>query len=814
MVDTSSFLSIYNSAPWVFDGLILCIILGVLFRELFKKTRLSADEKKSQTIGGVIGFCMGMMLVGYMEYAGIHLIPDLGPWIIVVLIILFGVLAWTWIDGKLGNKHRLWSALIVAAITVLILVLVLTGVPLFNNRVGSFTGSFIPGGILSAIPATFIFIALLVFLALLILVIVYLVMSLTGAAAGAAPGVPGESWLGRLFGWGGGALKGLAGYGKGAGKWTFGKALEKLPGLGPHLKKLWPFGKPTVDITEQDAEITKKIAELDEAINNATDRIEKAKLISQKIRLILQLIIKSASTIEPKLAQAKEKQCEEYHGELIGLSAELKDAMNLFQGLEISKTLNEAKQKRTEVINAARNLTVAVNQGPAGLQQLIDAVKKIKKEETREYYVDELASINNDLDATAEQIAKLNAELSKSITAVFKDEDLASAISKIGEIVKKMDLFRNLLSDVAGRIKKCDPADADETKSALQQVIYRATDANNFLATFELTELLARLETGLRTMEKALDVYSTKEKYFVNYFEKLQTMIAAKVTEVEGKLTEEAEITTKEIRRYQAKLGAELHEIRRILLAQITVLQTLITSAKGFIGILTKVWKAVTGGAQGELEVRGKQEVISEGASLGEVEFAGKRKGKLIDIPASETEAQKIIVATIARTQEKNKEATDILATGTAQVKKAVAEIKNARNMLAKILEKGKGISAQQRKDMETLLTILNSILSDENELKKWYGLLDSYEKTIINLIVERSRMTKKKERGTIGKVVYALNKLLTDLNKKLENLNAALAFIEKVEREVIEMAVPAPPSSSPSAKEPIEMPVPPRPAG
>ena len=80
----------YNSAPWIFDGAIICLFLGLLFRILFEKAKIGKDEKDMRKFGSIVGFLMGISLVGYMEFRNWHLLTDGGQWLFGALRLILG----------------------------------------------------------------------------------------------------------------------------------------------------------------------------------------------------------------------------------------------------------------------------------------------------------------------------------------------------------------------------------------------------------------------------------------------------------------------------------------------------------------------------------------------------------------------------------------------------------------------------------------------------------------------------------------------------------------------------------------------------
>jgi len=101
-----SLLAIYNSAPWIFDAVMLCTFLGLLFRSLIQKANIGKGDAQSKKIGSVLGFFLGLAMTGYMEYRGWHLFTDGGPWVLGTIVILLAMMLWAVVDKYFEGKHR------------------------------------------------------------------------------------------------------------------------------------------------------------------------------------------------------------------------------------------------------------------------------------------------------------------------------------------------------------------------------------------------------------------------------------------------------------------------------------------------------------------------------------------------------------------------------------------------------------------------------------------------------------------------------------------------------------------------------------
>lgn len=133
--------AIYNIAPWLFDGAILCTIFGLLFRELFKKAKIT--EEKNESLGGIVGFAIGLILLIGMYRKGWQLV-DIWPWLLLALLLIGSVLLWRFLNEMTENHHPWLAALLVIMLMTLVGGLVAGSMPEFiPAEIGWWGGLFI-----------------------------------------------------------------------------------------------------------------------------------------------------------------------------------------------------------------------------------------------------------------------------------------------------------------------------------------------------------------------------------------------------------------------------------------------------------------------------------------------------------------------------------------------------------------------------------------------------------------------------------------------------------------------------------------------
>ena len=159
---------VYSNYSWIFDSIIIATVLGMLFRELFKKAGLT------EKLGGIVGVAAGFITVVWIHAQGNSLLM-LGPWIILFLSALFGVFIYKIVPGQ--NK------LIKTALGVL---------------AGIFTAGLLLGakGYPGGLGNTIFMATSLAYILLWTALIAIAAGGLVGATRGAAEGVrSGEGWL-------------------------------------------------------------------------------------------------------------------------------------------------------------------------------------------------------------------------------------------------------------------------------------------------------------------------------------------------------------------------------------------------------------------------------------------------------------------------------------------------------------------------------------------------------------------------------------------------------------------------------------------
>jgi uncharacterized membrane protein len=72
-------------------------------RALLQKTKVFGEEHGS-TVGGIIGFILGLSLSVYLNAIGVHAIVDFGPFVLAALAIVLILLIYRWAkDQKKGS---------------------------------------------------------------------------------------------------------------------------------------------------------------------------------------------------------------------------------------------------------------------------------------------------------------------------------------------------------------------------------------------------------------------------------------------------------------------------------------------------------------------------------------------------------------------------------------------------------------------------------------------------------------------------------------------------------------------------------------
>lgn len=775
MAILGNLMSIYQSYPWIFDGIIICTLLGVLFRILFEKGKIGKEDQ-AKKLGGIFGFFLGIAMIGYMQYRGWTLFIDGGPWVFAIVIISTVMVFWAIIDGYFEHRNRSVTLPIAFVVATLLIYLFLNYVPSYMAGVGDLFGGYV-------------WLWHLIMWCLLILILFW---ALAGAFAGGMPKA-GEGFWGAV----GGAIKApfkAAGWGLGGA----GEAYDWLKDWGADRKRRAAAREKPADTPEDtrkiDRETDKDLAGASKETEKTNKALDAAKAISSALAKVLNEIRASANGARQFPSEFKAENYRNISAWLKAKQTELTSEKKGFDAIKLVENL----------INAQNALQTAKADIETELQR-IGTYTKIREAITKTGQISNdnpdktklLADAQAEQEHLAEIISGLRAIIKPfedAINEILKKEEVAQTKSKIEELDNRITEVQALLPTIIKDLAELGKELPEEAKIPLKnriktncdKIITSATLAIETLGTLNKIIIDGLLKQGVAAANTAIKRFIESKKIYITDFVQLQAdvdAILAKINEILSKQMSPKEKTT---------MVTALDEIKNTIATQKNELLALITEAEKFIKAIKKAW---------EIQTETKRKIETE------VAITEKKTTEEL-IKTKEEEARAQIIAAIEAVKKEQKDTIKILDAGAATVTKAKSELATARNMLSQVLQKTTG---KRRQNAEMLIQNLNYMLAEEEEIQKGLNFLRDYEKYIIDTVLARTEQAKQKRK--IGSVIYELrNKIIKPLSDIVQMLDEELIFLTKEEKELTAEPVSPPPPSG-AATGPIEMPVPPPPA-
>jgi len=767
-------LSIYQSYPWIFDGIIVCTLLGVLFRILFEKGKIGKEDQ-AKKLGGIFGFFLGISMVGYMQYRGWTIFIDGGPWIFAIVIISTVMVFWSIIDGYFEGKSRSITLPIAFIAATLLIYLFLNYVPSYMAGVSDLFGGY-----------TWIW-----HLIMWCLMIFILFWALLGLFAGGMPKA-GKGFWGAV----GGAIEApfkAAGWGIGGADritdWFKDRKADRERKAAARRK---PADTPE-ETQKIDQETDQDLADAREQTGKTDKALDAAKAISSALAKVLNEIRASANGARQFPAEFKAENYRNISAWLKAKQSELTSEKKSFDAIRLVEKL----------INAQAALQTAKADVDAELQR-IGTYTKIKEAITKTGQISEnhpdKARLLADAQAEQEHLAEIMSGLraiikpfEDAINEILNEEDVAQTKSKIEELDNHLTAVQALLVPTIKDLAELGKELPEEAKAPLKsrikancdRLITSATNAIETLGTLNKVIIDGLLKQGVRAAETAIKRFNESKKIYIKDFVQLQAdvdALLARINEILSKQMSPKEKTT---------MVTALDDIKNTIATQKNELLTLITAAEKFIKAIKKAW---------EIQTETKKHMETDVAVT-------ERKTTEELIKQNEEEARAQIAAAIAAAKKEQKDTAKILDAGAATVTKAKKELATARNMLSQVLQKTAG---KRRQNAEMLIQNLNYLLQEEEEIQKGLDFLKGYEKYIIDTVLARTEQTKQKRK--IGSVIYELrNKIIKPLSDIVQMLDEELIFLTKEEKELT--AEPISPPAPSGVTGPIEQPIPPPPA-
>ncbi|MEM4263303.1 MAG: hypothetical protein QW666_00200 [Candidatus Woesearchaeota archaeon] len=730
-------IEVYNYAPWLFDGAVICLVLGLLFRLLFKKAKLGKEEE-SEKLGGIVGFVIGLIIVIGMQTKGMHLI-DLWSWLVLAIIILGAILLRNWLIETFGKEHS-WI------ITVFVIILSI----------------FIAGALLGSMPG-FTAITIGTWGEGLMRWIMYL--ALIGLIMFGLSRIPFRKGKG-----GGGGEEG--GGEEGEGWWPWRR--KKKPKTPEEEEK-------EVEKEEEDAKKEKEDADkkTDDADKETEETIEEAKNLKKIKDQARDNIVKIESSIESARVEDTIKNAEEYHDLVVNykkvINTAYKELMER-RAVEEFDTCHRVHDKLIEkvklFIGGMRTYLDTIKNLKKQISDIEDAASKGRLETEREGYEKEVSDIHAEMTTALKKFEDDTKEAINDAQTKAAEKAIAAVVDAKEKLDTAMDTLGVSLNDLA-RITATDP-NLDEIINKIKTGIAAA------LQKFEiLNEKIKDLISQLEYIKSALEAMKNALK---NDIGKALDYARAKYEAIKEKIermTEElAEILSGEYAARKVRVE-ELREIEDIIATvemQKQLLKKLIENTRNFIRTLINVFtKELTEDEQ--IQIRGIIEARF-GGKQAEVSINTAKKAYQT-LPKEITKAEEIVKGKIPLALGFIAEEFADVAQNKNSVDTAIREITNAANQLKLRLDTGAGITIQQRPKLQALYNNLLNFLKSEQKIKE---VLSNYEEFVLNII--RTHLQEvaqgKKKSSNVKTILDYASKTLNDLEKLLDLLNTEEIIIRR----------------------------------
>ena len=775
----SSLMGLYNSAPWIFDGIIICMFLGLLFRILFEKAKIAKEEKDSKKFGGIVGFLMGVSIVGYMQFRNWHLLIDGGPWLFGALILILGTFIWTLVDGYFGEDSRSTTIPVVTALTLFALWFFLTNVPSYSNQLDFVLGEIgFPRGIFNIIVW-----------GCLLFVIMWALLSLFGISPGGGifggdgtggegPGIFRRGWR-WLFG--GGPSTGKPGLFRRGWRRFFGKGGDDGGGPAPPAPD---------DITGPDKKTDGDIDDADGDLDNAGDELEKIKAVIKKLMEILKKIHGFEKNKKEKID--KTKKPEEFYNALVTLIDELEKEIENFKGTKMLAKMEESSKKIEKATADNKSWMLGNIKGSEkSIKSLLDAISKKINSPEKEKLAEKAEELLKYLETLKVKYSELCDWTKKQLDTALTDDKLKTAEKSMTDLYNELVQVVQLMAAQGKRIQSLNKADEEEKKKTFEEIKENCDDIMGLIvSTIERlkdvagADIFGMLEHGIKILSNLLQEFQGKRKPLVEELKKLSQEITLLREEYEKILKKqiEKEEGTLDLRKYAATIEAE-----RLKLVEV------IESGKQLLKDLAAWFKRPL--TSEELRKLGLPE--AEEAAGKAYEIFPKRdpdKESTEDWRANRAEIGKRIRdrMQLLRDEEitkhqKVKEAEQILNSAVAQINFVIGEL-GKRALTEGSIEK-------------QIFDDLNEFIRNSTIIKAYLTDFDVFEKKLMDSIIENYRLAFLEQEGRYSTKVQ--NILLTHVMKDLEAMEKIVDLL-KIEEERLEKEVPVPP---PGEK---EVPIPP----
>ena len=536
-----SLLSVYNSAPWLIDGAIYCLFLGLLFRTMFEKAKIAKDDDASKKLGGIVGFLAGASIAIYLQTRGWYLITDGGIWIVGIVLALIIFFLWTTIDNSLNGEHR-HITLPAAAAVVLFIVWMLMAYGSTSINQG-----------LKAIPLLGsnapMWISLVLF-ALLIFGLFFAMKGALGAKSSETTTTPSGPGLWRRI-FGEPAEKPpLEGRQKGFltadrpwyAPWRRKPSVPSKRGLWGALTADRPWYAPwkrkrpakpiePKEIETIDTTTDTEIGNATTAIEDSANELAKIIAISGTLKQVLNATKTASTEMQGNIPNAAPDTYPSYNEKIKEFTDKIKEARQNFDANQLLNKHTAATEANQRAINSTKKL-LATGLGKGGALEQIKALnEEIKKITTHPDYAklnQQGTDIETHMSNNLAWIKKLTEELENTLKGISSATQISQAKDLVKQINENSNSVRSVLLAQGKRIADLAKASEAEKPQALGQITTVFSNINGIIdstllliETFEGPRTYEKLKQELLQMNTAIGTFRTKKKHHVDEYEKM-----------------------------------------------------------------------------------------------------------------------------------------------------------------------------------------------------------------------------------------------------------------------------------------------------
>lgn len=758
MAEIPNILEVYNYAPWLFDGAVICLVLGLLFRMLFTKSKIGKDDGQSAKLGGITGFVIGLIIVIGMQTKGLLLI-DLWSWLVIGILAIGALLLWKWLIDLFGNEHKWMVTLFVIIMTALIAGTLLGSMPEFTTVTFGNWGE----GLMKWV----------VWLAIIFLV------------------VWGISRMPKLFGRGGGG-------GEGGGRGGDGEGGGGRGGGGGWWPR-WPFGgkkkpktpeeaKKDVDGATGDAE--KKEDDAKKAADNASAAAIVARAAVEKLKKAKDTLRDYLASIKDSVGKMNAKKLRACEATIANHFALWQKAYEEFKRQKIIDEFEICHREYDQLGKSLKMLLGQITEYSNELKAIGSEIAKIEDTTIKAQLAEEYRVCESELSAIQAELTTALKKFDEDVKEALKDANLAMLAKSLEDIDKDSITFRDEVTALALRHFEALAAELDnkgpnadalryDLETGLTTILNICQALNEKIDTF-LNSYLSYLETAVQALKNALNL----SKKVLEDIERRFYEVHSKTEELGNKADAQY---TKEKSERAAREG-ELTEVNDIILlvdAERKKLGDLIQHTRQFINMLITLFK-LKEGAIAELETK-VHEATEEGMPI-ETVFRGvsgaKVNAKFLPDPDA---AQGMTKEKIDIVKGWLKAEFRDVAQNKKTVNDAITALTKAANDLQTRLNSGTGIPIGHEPKLRELLTNLQRFLAEEAKVK---NALENYEDFVLNVVDAqvRAALTNKSFKLTVIPTLQKALGILRELENLIKNLGAEEYVIRE---EAIEEAIP-----------------------